>query len=122
MDDLIKIGGSTGTVLSNIAGYDVSWNDISDNSTRNAQGNMRLNLINDKRRIDITTTYLTQTQLYAFFSSIPVGELTVYYFDPYTGTYLTKQFYRGDRKVSMQWDLTDKGKLYKPVSIALIEL
>jgi hypothetical protein len=119
MNDLITINGKA---LEHIKGYDVSWNDISDNSTRNAEANMRLNIINDKRRIDITTTYLTQEQLLAFFSEIKVGDLTVTFFDPYTATIMTKHFYRGDRKVSMYWDLTDKGKLYYPVSIALIEL
>lgn len=117
--DLIKVNGQA---LNNIAGYEVSWADLSDNSSRNAQGNMRLNIVNDKRRIDIATTYLKEDELVAFFSKIPVGELTVEFFDPYTGTTLTRKFYRGDRKVSLHWDLTDKGKLYKPVSIGLIEI
>lgn len=116
---LIKIGN---TDLENIAGYGVEFYDLSDNSNRNAKGNMRLNIVNSKYKLLIKTTYLTQNQLQTFFSKIPVGTLSVTYYNPYTGTNRTANMYRGDRKVSMKWNTTTRGKVYEPVEISLVEL
>ena len=44
------------------------------------------------------------------------------FYNPYIGQMQTAKCYRGDRKVSMKWNRTDKGILYNPTDISLIEL
>ncbi len=111
-------------LLNNISGLDVGWYDVSKNSGRevsNANGDMILNVVNDKYRIDITTNYMSEEELIAFFSQIRVAPtMSVRFFNPYVGDYTTATMYRGDRKVSFQWDI--EKKLYKPITIALIEI
>lgn len=84
---------------------------------------MHYNPIAQKYKIILHTTYLTQEQASDFFSTIKIlKELNVKFFDPYTGEYKTASCYRGDRKIKMKWDRTDKGILYNPVDISLIEV
>ena len=84
---------------------------------------MRYNPIAEKYKIILHTKPLTQEELTTFFSTIKVlKELTVTYFNPYTGQTRTANCYRGDRKITMKWDRTDVGILYNPTDISLIEL
>ena len=84
---------------------------------------MRYNPVAEKYKIVLHTKPLTQEQMTEFFSTIKVlKELTVSYFNPYTGTTRTAQCYRGDRKITMKWNRTDVGILYTPTDISLIEL
>lgn len=83
---------------------------------------MRLQYIADKFKIILKTTPIMQAQLMEFYSHIPMREITVKFFNPFTGTYKTIQCYRGDRKVSMLFDFDGVGKLYDSVSQSLIEL
>lgn len=84
---------------------------------------MHYNPVAEKYKIVLHTKYLTQEEFVDFFSTIKVlKELTVVYFNPYTGTKRTAKCYRGDRKVTMKWNRTDKGILYNPIDISLIEL
>jgi len=106
-----------------MAGLDVEWADISsENTARNAVGDLRYLPINNKYKLVITTISMTQTQMTAFFAVIPMTSLSVTYYNPYTGAERTTNMYRGDRKVSFHWDRTDVGKLYKPFTISLIEM
>ena len=119
--NLVYINNS---LLENLSVYDVGWYDVSKNSGRdvtNANGDMILNVVNDKYRLDLTTNYMSEEELLNFFSHIKTNPtMTVKFFNPYIGDYYEANMYRGDRKVSMQWDL--EKKLYKPITIALIEL
>lgn len=84
---------------------------------------MRYNPIAEKYKIILHTKPLTQSEMTDFFSTIKVlKELTVSYFNPYTGEYRTANCYRGDRKVTMKWKRTDVGILYNPTDISLVEL
>lgn len=84
---------------------------------------MRYNPIAEKYKIILHTKPLTQEELTEFFSTIKVlKELTVYYFNPFTGEFKTSKCYRGDRKITMKWDRKDRGILYNPTDISLIEL
>lgn len=84
---------------------------------------MHYNPVADKFKIVLHTRYLTGEELIDFFSTIKyLKELSVYFFNPYTGEYKTINCYRGDRSVTMKWNRTDKGILYSPVDISLIEL
>lgn len=104
-------------------GYSVEWYDISYDSGRNAKGYMRYNPIAEKYKIVLHTKPLNGEELIDFFSTIKnLKQLSVYFFCPYTGTYKTINCYRGDRTITMKWNRTDKGILYNPIDISLIEL
>ncbi len=84
---------------------------------------MHYNPVADKYKVILHTKYLTSEEMVDFFSTIKnLKELTVYFFCPYTGTFKTIQCYRGDRRITMKWNRTDKGILYNPTDISLIEL
>ena len=84
---------------------------------------MHYNPVAEKYKIILHTKYLTQEELSDFFSTIrPLKQYSVNFFDPYAGIYRTAMCYRGDRKVTMKWNRTDKGILYNPADISLIEL
>lgn len=89
---------------------------------RNAKGKMHLSYIATKYKIILRTTPLLQPQLTEFYSHIPMREISVKFFNPFTGQFQTIQCYRGDRKVSMLGDWDKFGKLYDEVEQSLIEL
>lgn len=77
----------------------------------------------EKYKIILHTRYLTGEELVDFFATIKnLKQLSVHFFNPYTGNMHTANCYRGDRKITMKWNRTDKGILYNPVDISLIEL
>lgn len=84
---------------------------------------MHYNPIAEKYKIILHTKNLTGEELVDFFSTIKnLKTLSVAYFNPYTGETRIAECYRGDRKVKMKWNRTDKGVLYTPSDISLIEL
>lgn len=83
---------------------------------------MKLNYIGTKYKVILKTTPLFQAQLTEFYSHIPRREISVTFFNPYTGEDKTISAYRGDRKVLMLFDIDCVGKLYDAVSQSLIEL
>ena len=105
-----------------IAGYEIEEYDLSLESGRNSKGTMRLNYIGTKYKLILKTTPLFQAQLTEFYSHIPRRAISVTFFNPYTGESKTISAYRGDRKVSMLFDIDCVGKLYDAVSQSLIEL
>lgn len=105
-----------------IAGYEIEEYDLSLEAGRNAKGTMRLNYIGTKYKVILKTTPLFQGQLTEFYSHIPRRAISVTFFNPYTGENKTISAYRGDRKVSMLFDIDCVGKLYDAVSQSLIEL
>lgn len=105
-----------------IEGYDVEWYDLSLEAGRNANGTMHLSYLGEKYKIILKTSPIYQSELTELFSHIPMRAITVTFFNPFTGTNRTMQAYRGDRKVSMVYDLDGVGKLYDSVEFSLIEL
>ncbi len=105
-----------------IAGYEIEEYDLSLEAGRNAKGTMRLNYIGTKYKVILKTTPLFQAQLTEFYSHIPRRAISVTFFNPYTGESKTISAYRGDRKVSMLFDIDCVGKLYDAVNQSLIEL
>lgn len=84
---------------------------------------MHYNPIAVKYKIILHTKHLTQEEMTEFFTNLKIlKQFSVYFFNPYTGTYKTANCYRGDRKITMKWNRTDKGILYNPTDISLIEL
>lgn len=83
---------------------------------------MRYNPVAEKYKIILHTKPLTAEEMVNFFSTIKLKQLSVNYFNPYTGGMRTANCYRGDRKITMKWNRTDKGVLYNSTDISLIEL
>lgn len=83
---------------------------------------MRYNPVAEKYKIILHTKPLTAEEMINFFSTIKLKQLSVTYFNPYTGGIRTANCYRGDRKITMKWNRTDKGVLYNSTDISLIEL
>lgn len=121
--DLIKVNGVT---LQNVATYQVGWYDVSKDSGRDtttANGTMILNVISQKYRLDITTTYMTEAQLRAFYTQISASPImNVTFFNPYTGANVTKRMYRGDRTTQLRWARSNNDIMFEPNTIALIQL
>ena len=111
--------------LKYVANYQVGWYDVSRDSGRDtttADGTMILNVISQKYRLDITTRYLTDTELNDFYTQIKVAPtMTVSFYDPYTATRVTKTMYRGDRVSQIRWTESNSA-MFEPVTIALIQL
>lgn len=107
-------------------GSKIGWYDVSKNSGRdvsNANGDMILNVINDKYRVDIVTRYLQKDEFLRFFSEIsPNPRLYAKFECPYTGQEKTCLMYRGDRSSEEKWEKTVNNVIYKGVSLAIIEL
>lgn len=84
---------------------------------------MHYNPVAQKYKIVLHPKPLTAEELVDFFSTIKnLKTLSVYFFNPYIGGYTTANCYRGDRKITMKWNRTDKGILYNSTDISLIEL
>lgn len=118
-NNLIKVDGQE---IEYLAGYEVEEYDLSKDAGRNAKGTMRLAYIATKYKIIFKTRYIHQKELQKIYEKLPRRQLSVEFFNPYTGQYQTIQCYRGDRAVNMKWDRKYLGKLYEPVSQSLIEL
>lgn len=107
-------------------GSKISWYDVSKNSGRevsNANGDMILNVINDKYRVDIVTRLLNKQEFLRLFSEIsPNPRLYVQFECPFTGQTKTCLMYRGDRASEEKWEKTVDNVIYKGVSLAIIEL
>ena len=112
-------------------GSKVSQYDVSKNSGRdvtNANGDMILNVVNEKWRLDIITKPLTQAEMIQFFSEIVKNPIIFMQFnDPFRGGTADAKFYRGDRVAEYKWACTTSnviinGAVYKQVNIAIIEI
>lgn len=103
----------------------VSWYDVSKNSGRevsNANGDMILNIVNDKYRIDLVTRPMTADEVVDFFSEIKKKPtMTVEFLNPFTNQMKTISCYRGDRAV--EWFQPYGGQLlFASIQQALVEL
>ena len=108
-----------------VASYQVGWYDVSRDSGRDtttADGTMILNVISQKFRLDITTKYLTGTELNTFYSQIKnAPTMTVSFYNPYTASRETKTMYRGDRISQLRYT-QGSTSMFEPITIALIQL
>ena len=108
----------------------ISWYDVSKNSGRdvtNANGDMILNVINEKYRLDLVTRPLTQDEVIDFFAEIKKrpAPISVDFQSPFDGEWKSIICYRGDRTAQSMLPYIVENQLveiYNPVSIAIIEL
>ena len=96
--NLIKVDGQE---IEYLAGYEVEEYDLSKDAGRNAKGTMRLAYIATKYKIIFKTRYIHQKELQKIYEKLPRRQLSVEFFNPYTGQYQTIQCYRGDRAVNI---------------------
>lgn len=108
------------------SGSKIGWYDVSKNSGRdvtNANGDMILNVVNDKWRIDIVTIPMKKNDYINFFSEIIKNPRMYAKFDnPYTGQEMTCLMYRGDRSSEEQQEYLNGDVLYKSATLAIIQL
>lgn len=76
--------------------YDVGKMDIS-KAERNTLGDMVIDIIATKTKIELEWGLLTSQEVSSLFQSISPTQFPVEYFDPEIGGYTTKIFYKGDR-------------------------
>lgn len=100
--------------------YEVSLLDIS-KAERNAKGNMLIERINTKRKISISYSVLTGSDLSDLLGKLSPTSFSVTYLDPQTNAYRTSSFYCGDRNVGMI-DYINGNPRYRDLSFDLIEM
>ena len=97
---------------------------VKDGAT-NVNGTTTYNKIGYKRKIQLTTNYLTGTQLYALNSLLNSFYFTLAYWDPYTKTTRTSNVYITDLTAELYQlyidGYTDDDIIYKPMNITFIE-
>jgi len=100
--------------------YDVGVQDISE-ATRNALGNMIIERINTKIKIELSWNWLTRADQVLVLGAVSGTSFTVEYLDPRTDTVQTKEFYCGDRSTGL-YSHVDGVPVWREISFNLIEL
>lgn len=101
--------------------FSVSISDISsDDSKRNARGDMLIDRICTKRKIEMSWDFITLEDMSLTLNLVKDIFFTVEYPDPQEGKFLTKIFYVGDRTAPM-CVLKDGKPMWKNVKFNLIE-
>jgi hypothetical protein len=113
---LINVGG---TDLPAPSDFNVGIQDIS-KADRNANGDMIIERIATKRKLELSWSYLTKSQLSTVLSAVSPVLFTVIYPDPQTGATRTGTFYSGDRNCGMLRFINGVPE-YKDVKFNLIE-
>lgn len=84
---------------------------------------MRYNPVAVKYKIILHAKNLSAEEVIEFFKILKnLKQYNVYFYNPYRGEYTTANCYRGDRTITMKWNRTDRGILFNPFDISLIEL
>ena len=108
-----------------VKGYSVLKSMQVKDGTTNVNGTTTYTKIGYKRKIQVTTNYLTGTQLYALNSLLNSFYFTLTYWDPYTKTTRTSNVYITDLTAELyQWHIdgyTDDDIIYKPMDITFVE-
>lgn len=100
---------------------EVTVTDItSDNSGRNAAGDMLLDKIAQKIQLACTWNWLTNTQIAQLLTAVDTLYFTVAYPDPKSGTVQTKTMYVGDRSAPI-YNIQNGVPGWSGVSMNLIE-
>lgn len=96
MEKQIEISGVT---LPSIVKYDVSIMDIS-KANRNTLGDMNIEVIATKRKIELDLTRLDSNQVSEVLTLVSIPPFSVKYQDPKDKGTRTGMFYSGDRKAT----------------------
>ncbi|MEK5038971.1 DUF6711 family protein [Sporosarcina sp. FSL K6-3457] len=101
------------------SGFQVGIMDLS-NAERNAQGDMLIDRIATKRKIELKWNHLSPHELSTVLQVINNVYFFVKYPDPLTGQFETKTFYVGDRTTPM-YSFVDGTPVWKDISFNFIE-
>jgi hypothetical protein len=113
---MIKING---VVIPTPSDYTVGIMDLS-KAERNARGDMIIERIATKRKIEMSWNYLTKEQLSNLFNLVSPVFFEVEYIDPQDNGIKTGTFYAGDRKAGAL-DYKNGVIRYKDISFNVIE-
>ena len=115
---MIKINNSNIPVPSS---YSVSIMDIT-NAERNSKGDMQIDLINKKYKIELSWNVLKQNEMTALLNTLEANvTFKVEFIDPKTGNPKTAIFYKGDRSMGMI-DFINGVARWKDIKVNLIEV
>lgn len=122
MDNLLKINNIS---IPTPSEYSVGVQDIS-KADRIANGDIKIERIATKVKLEMSWNYLTSSQLSVLLNSVKGSKANptfpVHYWDPMTMTTITtKKFYVGDRTAGM-YIFKDGNPTYVGVSFNLIEV
>lgn len=113
---LITIGGVT---IPTPTDFQIGIMDLS-KAERNANGTMIIERITTKRKLELSWSYLSKTDLQTVLNAVSAVTFSVTYMDPVTNSNQTKTFYCGDRNAGMI-DFINGNPRYKDVKFSLIE-
>ena len=108
-----------GVALPTPTEFQIGYMDIS-KAERNANGNMIIERIATKRKLFLTYSYLTTSELSLILQKTSPAYYNVTYLDAQTNTIKTGSFYCGDRTVGMV-DYINGIARYKEFTFNLIE-
>lgn len=109
-----------GVAIATPSSYDWNIMDIS-NAERNAKGNIIIERINTKRKLELGWSYLTASQMSTLLQAVSNVTFSVTFVDAQTNSTMTKTMYVGDRKTGMI-DFQNGVPRYKDVKFNLIEV
>lgn len=113
---MIKIDGKE---ISTPSDYQVGIMDIS-KAERNARGDMIIERIATKRKLELSWRYLSKEDLSALFAAVSPVFFKVEYIDPQTNSTRTGTFYAGDRNAGAL-DYLNGTIRYKDIKFNVIE-
>ena len=108
-----------GTPIPTPSDYLVGIYDIS-HAERNARGNMIIERINTKRKLELAWRYLDKIELQNLLQLVSATTFMVTYHDPQTGTVRSGRFYCGDRTIGAL-DYRQGKVRWKDIKFNLIE-
>lgn len=115
---MIRING---VQMPNPTNFSVTISDISsDDSKRNARGDMLIDRITTKRKIEMEWNFISLEDMSLTLRLVKDIFFSVEYPDPEEGKFITKTFYVGDRTAPML-DIIDGKPMWKNVKFDFIE-
>lgn len=94
---------------------------VSDESGRNARGNMVIDIVSRKRKVYCTFRPMNQEEMEGLMAAISPYVVNVSYSDPETDALVTINTYTGTPEPEYYWT-HDNYKLFKPLQLNFIEL
>ncbi|WFA10327.1 DUF6711 family protein [Tissierella sp. Yu-01] len=114
---MIKIDGKE---IPSPSDYLVSIMDISTNAERNAAGDLVMDRVATKRKIELSWRFLPKDELSTLLKSVSSVFFEVEYIDPQEGTFKSGTFYCGDRSAGAL-DYINGNIRYRDIKFNLIE-
>ena len=105
-------------VMSMKVGYETL---VSDESGRNAKGNMVIDIVNRKRKLYIVFRPMDETEMKSLLKAIEDYVITVMYLSPQSDALVAMKAYTGTPEPDYYWTHTGE-KLFKPMELNFIEL